>query len=188
MPKLIALAGVLKKTSGIKRVLGLASEIARSEGARVETLDLADFDMPLFSEDFDFKGAPPPGAVALTEAFRGADGFILSAPEYNLSIPGPLKNAIDWLSTASPNPFLDKSGLLMSASPSMSGGNRGLWHLRVPLEYLGAHVYPQMFSLALSHQAYGEDGKLTDRKIADLLEITVRGFVRVTRAIASAKG
>jgi len=63
-------------------------------------------------------------------------------------MPGVLKNLIDWVSRLMPQPFNGKQALLLSASPSMVGGNRGLWSLRVPLEHLGMRVYPDMFSLA----------------------------------------
>ena len=58
-----------------------------------------------------------------------------------------LKNVIDWVSRYRPQPFHARHALLLSASPSMAGGNRGLWALRVPLDHLGAHVFPDMFSL-----------------------------------------
>ena len=96
------------------------------------------------------------GAEALRDCISTNDAFVIACPEYNASMPGVLKNAIDWVSRFSPQPFNEKHGLLMSASPSMVGGNRGLWALRVPLEHLGARVYPDMFSLAQAHQAFDE--------------------------------
>ena len=68
-------------------------------------------------------------------------------------MPGFLKNAIDWTSRFRPQPFNGRQTLLLSASPSMAGGNRGLWALRVPLEHLGARVYPDMLSLAQANSA-----------------------------------
>ena len=67
---------------------------------------------------------------------------MIASPEYNASIPGVLKNAIDWVSRFRPQPFHERHGLLLSASPSMVGGNRSLWALRVPLEHLGARSTP----------------------------------------------
>ena len=83
---------------------------------------------------------------------------MISSPEYNASLPGVLKNAVDWVSRFRPQPFNERHGLLLSASPSMVGGNRGLWALRVPFEHLGARIYPDMFSLAQAHQALDDDG------------------------------
>jgi hypothetical protein len=79
-----------------------------------------------------------------------------------VAMPGGLKNAIDWVSRFRPQPFSGKHGLLMSASPSMVGGNRGLWALRVPLEHLDTRIYPDMFSLAQEHRGLDGDGRLAD--------------------------
>jgi NAD(P)H-dependent FMN reductase len=67
---------------------------------------------------------------------------------------------IDWTSRYRPQPFNGVQGMLVSASPSMAGGNRGLWSLRIPLEHLGARIYPDMFSLAQSHEAFAPNGRL----------------------------
>jgi len=96
-----------------------------------------------------------------------------------------LKNAIDWLSRAKPVPLRGKTALLLSASPSLVGGNRGLWALRVPLEVLGVHVYPEMFSLATAHQGFRPDGELADEALGRFLRRIIDGFVRITSAHAS---
>ena len=80
-------------------------------------------------------------------------------------MPGLLKNAIDWVSRSQPQPFNERHGLLLSASPSMAGGNRGLWALRVPFEHLGARIYPDMFSLAQAHQAFDDGGHIADPQL-----------------------
>jgi hypothetical protein len=64
----------------------------------------------------------------------------------------------------------------------MSGGNRGLWALRVPLEHLGARVYPDMFSLAQAHQAFGADGRLNDATIGKRFESTLECFMDIVEA------
>jgi NAD(P)H-dependent FMN reductase len=102
----------------------------------------------------------PSGPQELCSRLDGVDGFVIASPEYNASVPGVIKNAIDWASRRSPQPFHQKHCLHLSASPSMVGGNRGLWSLRVPLEHLGARVYPDMFSLAQAHSALGDDGRI----------------------------
>ena len=109
------------------------------------------------------------------------DAFVIACPEYNASMPGSLKNSIDWVSRFSPQPFNERHGLLMSASPSMVGGNRGLWALRVPLEHLGARVYPDMFSLAQAHQAFG-DRRLLDNELQDRFEQTIVAFMDLVEA------
>jgi chromate reductase len=93
-----------------------------------------------------------------------------------------LKNSIDWVSRFSPQPFNERHGLLMSASPSMMGGNRGLWALRVPLEHLGARVYPDMFSLARAHQAFDDDGHIADPQLQQRFEQTITAFMDLVEA------
>lgn len=107
---------------------------------------------------------------------------VIVSPEYNDSMPGVLKNAIDWVSRARPQPFNERHGLLLSASPSMAGGNRGLWALRVPLEHLGARVYPDMFSLAQAHNAFTDDGGLADERLRERFDDTIAGFLDLVEA------
>ncbi|MEP7321470.1 MAG: NAD(P)H-dependent oxidoreductase, partial [Saprospiraceae bacterium] len=110
------------------------------------------------------------------------DAFMISSPEYNGSLPGVLKNAIDWVSRLKPQPFNEKNALLMSASPSMAGGNRALWSLRIPLEHLGTRVYPNMFSLAMAHKAFTPDGDLVDATLAKRFEENIIAFMSLTES------
>ncbi len=95
-----------------------------------------------------------------------------------------LKNAIDWLSRAKPMPLRGKRALLLSASPSLVGGNRGLWALRMPLEAIGVHVYPDMFSLASADKAV-QDGALKDPQLAKLLDGMVTRWVAEGRRLGA---
>ena len=106
----------------------------------------------------------------------------MSSPEYNASVPGVLKNAIDWVSRYRPQPFNELHGLLLSASPSMVGGNRGLWALRIPLEHLGARVYPDMFSLAQAHNALADDGRIANEQLHERFENNIANFMDLVEA------
>jgi len=97
-------------------------------------------------------------------------------------MPGFLKNAIDWVSRFRPQPFNERHALLMSASPSMVGGNRGLWTLRVPLEHLGARVFPDMFSLASAHQAFDANGNIINPTLAERFGLNIGAFVDLVEA------
>src|SRR5690606_9473290 len=119
----------------------------------------------------------PPGAEELKRRLEAVDALIIASPEYNYSTPGALKNAIDWVSRYTPTPLRGKHLLLMSASRSLVGGNRGLWATRVPFETLGTFVYPGMFSLAQAHNAFGEGGKLADPALQERLDGLVDAFV-----------
>jgi NAD(P)H-dependent FMN reductase len=122
------------------------------------------------------------GAKRLKERLEAADGFLIASPEYNASMPGHLKNVIDWTSRFKPQPFNGRQALLMSASPSMAGGNRGLWSLRIPLEHLGARVYPDMFSLAQAHQAFTAEGRIADATLTKRFESVIECFIDFVEA------
>jgi NAD(P)H-dependent FMN reductase len=110
---------------------------------------------------------------------------MISSPEYDFSIPGTLENAIDWVSRMNPPVWRGKPGILLSASPSLVGGNRALWTNRVPFEATGACLHPDMFSLAAARQAFDETGGLEDAKLAARLDKTVAAFVATARAPAT---
>lgn len=176
--KLLAFAGSLRAGSLNKKLLGVACEIARKKGAEVKVVDLAEFAMPLYNGDIEDEQGIPPAANKLKDLFNSVEGVIISAPEYNYSVSGVLKNAIDWTSRIKPQPFRQKHMLLMSASPSMVGGNRGLWVLRMSLEAMGAFVYPDMFSLAVANEAFDQNDKLKEANLYKILENNVDGFVK----------
>jgi len=134
-----------------------AARVAEQHGATVDLASMHDFDVRSYDADEEARGGIPAGAHELHRRLEANDAFVIASPEFNASMPGSLKNVIDWLSRFRPQPFHERHGLLMSASPSMGGGNRGLWALRVPLEHLGARIYPDMFSLAMAHDAFADD-------------------------------
>jgi NAD(P)H-dependent FMN reductase len=122
----------------------------------------------------------------LNERVKAADAFAISTPEYVFSIPGSLKNLIDWSSRERPIVWKGKPGLLLGASNSSIGAQRCLWALRVPLEALGAHVYPEMFSLPKADQKFDPAGQLADEELAQQLHAVTRAFLAFAQAIAAA--
>jgi chromate reductase, NAD(P)H dehydrogenase (quinone) len=170
-----AFAGARRTGSLNRKLLGIAVELLRGQGVEVELGELRDYDMPLYDGDLEAAGTLPPGAVALAAKITAADALLIASPEYNFSVPGVVKNVIDWLSRLKPMPLRGKRALLLSASPSLVGGNRGLWALRVPLEGLGVHVFPEMYSLASAHQNLAGDG-IADPMLAKMLEGMLRRF------------
>ena len=163
------------------RLAGVARAAIEAHGGTVDVAAMSDFDCPSYSQDAQAKGFPP-GAEALKRRLEANDAFVIASPEYNGSVPGALKNVIDWVSRFKPQPFNGRHALLLSASPSMVGGNRGLWALRVPLEHLGVRVYPDMFSLAQAHQAFDAEGTLANAQLAERLGQTVTGFMDLAEA------
>jgi chromate reductase len=171
------------------RAESLNTQLARLAAATIETnggdVDLAsmrDFDAPSYNADVQRDHGFPAGAEMLQRRLEACDAFVVASPEYNSSMPGVLKNAIDWVSRYHPQPFNERHGLLLSASPSMVGGNRGLWALRVPFEHLGARVYPDMFSLAQAHHALTSEGRIANEELQQRFETNIANFMDLVEA------
>jgi chromate reductase len=180
--RVLVFSASLRAQSLNTRLARLAADAIERHGATVDLASMRDFDAPSYDGDVEAGEGPPPGARAFRERLEAANGFVISSPEYNASVPGVLKNAIDWVSRARPQPFSERHGLLLSASPSMVGGNRGLWALRVPLEHLGARIYPDMFSLAKAHEALDAAGRLVDDRLRERFDDTIASFLDLVEA------
>lgn len=172
----------LRRKSLNDRLAALAASVVEEKGGTVDRAHMSDFDCPSYDQDAEADDGIPPGAVELRDRLQAADAFVVAAPEYNASMSGALKNAIDWVSRFRPQPFNGRQGLLVSASPSMVGGNRGLWALRIPFEHLGARIYPDMFSLAQAHEAFDDQGRLVNRTLQSRFERTVECFMDFVEA------
>jgi chromate reductase, NAD(P)H dehydrogenase (quinone) len=180
--RLLVLGGSMRGGSVNDRLASLAATVAAEKGAGVDRATMSDFECPPYDQDDELKTGIPPGAVALRDRLMAVDGFMIASPEYNASMSGVLKNTIDWTSRFRPQPFNGKQAFLMAASPSMAGGKVGLWALRVPLEHLGARVYPDMFALAQAHQAFDQSGKISDAKLQNWFESTIDCFIDLVEA------
>lgn len=164
------------------RLASLAANVVEEQGATVDRATMAEFECPSYDFDVEQSTGLPEQARAFCQRIKEADAFIIASPEYNASMPGFLKNSIDWVSRARPQPFNGKQALLMSASPSMVGGNRGLWSLRVPLEHLGTRIYPDMFSLAQAHEAFNDAGRLKNDVLQQRFMSTIDCFLDLVEA------
>lgn len=164
------------------KLVKLAIKILERNDVKVINPFMHEFDCPSFNQDLEKKGVQPEGATEFKNRLLTTDAFIISSPEYNGSMPGHLKNAIDWVSRFRPQPFNERHALLMSASPSLAGGNRGLWSLRVPLEHLGTRVFPNMFSLSAAHKALDDEGNIQDSTLAKRFEDNLVAFINLAEA------
>jgi NAD(P)H-dependent FMN reductase len=164
------------------RLAELAARVIEAHDGTVDYVRMEEFDCPSYNQDVQDASGLPAGAQELCRRVEAADGFVIASPEYNASMPGMLKNAIDWASRHRPQPFNARHGLLMSASPSMTGGNRALWSLRIPFEHLGARIYPDMFSLATAHDAFNDEGGIASTQLAERFERTIVGFMDLVEA------
>lgn len=178
--KVLLFAAALRKGSCNKKLIAIADEIAKKD-AETDLADFAEFDMPLYNADIQDSIGFPEGMKKFITRLKNSDALIISSPEYNYSTPGTLKNLIDWVSRETPMPWKNRHILLMSASPSLVGGNRGLWHTRVPLECCGSFVYPEMFSLANAYEAFDEKGKLKDPGAHKRLEQNIHSFLQAVK-------
>ena len=146
-PKILAFAGSTRKESFNKKLIKIAAEAARAAGAEVTLIDLKDFSMPLYDGDLEAEQGIPENGKKLKALMMAHDGFLISAPEYNSSISGVLKNTIDWASRPAPGEtplvcFAGKVVALMSASPGALGGLRGLVTVRSLLSNIRVIVLP----------------------------------------------
>jgi NAD(P)H-dependent FMN reductase len=180
--RFLVFAASMRTDSLNTQLARLAAESIGAGGGTVDHASMRDFDAPSYDADAQTADGLPDGAVAFRERLEAAHAFVIASPEYNASMPGLLKNAIDWVSRARPQPFNERHGLLMSASPSMVGGNRGLWSLRVPLEHLGARVYPDMFSLAQAHRVLDEQGRIANEQLRQRFADTIANFMDLVEA------
>lgn len=158
--KVIAFAGSLRKGSFNKALISAAKELA-PEGMEIEIFDIAG--IPLYNQD-DEK-IPPKTVVEFKEAIRNADAVLIATPEYNYSIPGVLKNAIDWASRPyDSNPFKGKPAAIMSASGSILGGSRAQYHLRQVFVFLDVHPLnkPEVI-VPLAQEKIDAEGRITDQ-------------------------
>ena len=179
--KVLVFGASLRADSLNRTLADVAARAAAAHGAVVDHASMRDFDVPAFDGDLEPSAGIPAGARALQERLLASDAFIIASPEYNASMPGILKNLIDWTSRIRPQPFDGHHGLLMSASPSLAGGNRGLWALRVPFEHLGVRVFPDMFSLSMAHKALHGD-EIADAALRARFDKTLHAFLSLAEA------
>ncbi len=164
-------AGSLRKGSYNKALLRTALQLLPKD-AKLEIFDLEG--IPLFNQDLEKQ--MPEKVKEFKAKIKGADAILIATPEYNYSMPGVLKNAIDWASRPyGDNSFEGKSVAIMSASPGMFGGARAQYHLRQTFVFLDMHpVNKPEVMVPFAHEKVNEQGIIVDEttreKIKDLLE------------------
>lgn len=174
--KFFCFAGSLRQGSLNQLVLKQTQKELNQLGFDCIAPDFKEFDLPHYNGDLDLGNTYPENLLKFKNLMESTDASIIVCPEYNHSIPGLVKNLVDWVSRLRPTPWKNRNILLMSASPSMSGGRMGLWQLRIPLTACGAYVFPDMFCLPKAHEAFA-DGHLKDPKTLEILRGTLKNFV-----------
>lgn len=173
---IIGLCGSLRQNSFNKRLLERALYHAQQRGAQCTLCNATLLELPPFNED-NARSASPPPVLELKNLIASADLLIITTPEYNHSIPGVLKNMIDW-DSYNGNPFDGKVAVIMGASPGKLGTVRAQLHLRQILTALGVYVIekPQLF-VSEAHSAFSKDGSLVDQNSETMLiQLVERGL------------
>jgi chromate reductase len=174
--RILAISGSLRRDSHNTRLLRAAAEMLPPGVELVPFDGLAD--VPPYNEDLDGDPAPS-GVETLREAIEYADALLISTPEYNASIPGVLKNAIDWASRPFPDNVLrDKPVAVIGASTGLFGAVWAQAELRKALRHTGARVLDDELPVGTADHAFTPGGKLLDpelnRRLADLLDQVTR--------------
>jgi chromate reductase len=161
---LLGIPGALRADSTNRR---LVREAARLYGGPFTEADIR---MPLFDEDLEIAEGIPPEAQRLFDQIAAAEAVVISSPEYNKSIPGVLKNALDWVSRIKGNPWKDKPLAIIGAADGREGGARASFALRLAM----TPFRPRMLTgpevqVANSRQAFDADGRLIDARYVKAL-------------------
>ncbi len=186
-PKILAFAGSLREHSYSKRVVKAAMKGAIDAGADVTFVDLRDYPMPIYNEDDHKKDGFSENALKLQKLLAAHDGLLIASPEYNGSLPGVLKNAIDWASRASDKykmgeVFKGKIAAIMTESPGAFGGIRCLGHLRGVLSILLVNVLPSEIAVGKVHEMFdGNGAEMIDEKMKKVLETLAESLVDILK-------
>jgi chromate reductase len=177
---ILAFGGSLRKGSYNRALLKAAQEMVPS-GARLEIFDIAG--IPAFNQDLETN--PPPIVKEFKAKIRAADAILIATPEYNYSVPGFLKNAIDIASRPyGDNAFDGKPVALMGASVGMLGTARAQYHLRQSCVFLNMHPLNQPeVMVPLAQEKIDKDGKVTDQKTREKIRELLEGLVAWTRRL-----
>ncbi|MBI4187447.1 MAG: NAD(P)H-dependent oxidoreductase [Chloroflexi bacterium] len=177
---ILGFAGSLRKGSYNKALLRAATELVPKD-ATLEIFDLEG--IPPFNQDLE--PSMPDKVKEFKREIKLADAILIVTPEHNYSIPGVLKNAIDWASRPyGDNSFEGKPAAVMSASPGMLGGARAQYHLRQVLVFLDMHPInrPEVF-VTLANQKFDEKGILTDEKTKEFIKGLLEALTAWTKRL-----
>lgn len=182
MTTLIGLPGALRKGSHNAALLRAAAELAPA-GTSLELASLAG--IPPYDGDLESEQGIPEPVARLKDRIAGADGLLIATPEYNHSIPGVLKNAIDWLSRPPKDAarvFAGRPVAILGATPGLGGTRFAQAALLPVLRTLGTELWTgKQLYVAGAGKLFDAEGKLTDEKTRELLAAFVAGFAAFAR-------
>jgi chromate reductase len=173
--RVLGIAGSVRRDSHNRKLLRAAAATLPS-GVELELWDrLAE--LPHFDEDLEL--GPAPAAVQdLRDAIARADAVLISTPEYNAGVPGVLKNALDWVSRPfDTHPLRGKPVAVVGASTGLFGAVWAQAEVRRVAAHIGARVLDRELPIGLAHDAFGEDGALSDADQVEALAAVVQALV-----------
>jgi chromate reductase len=172
--KVVGFSGSLRRGSLNSAALQALTTLAPADLA-IDIFDLSP--IPLYNDDLRTNEGYPEGVQSFRDALKAADGVLIVTPEYNYSIPGVLKNAIDWASRPPEQPFDGKPIAIMGASPGALGSARAQYHLRQCFIYLNGQVMnrPEVM-IGGANSKFNAEGNLTDQGTADFLKKFLAAF------------
>ena len=189
--RVLGVVGSLRRDSHNRRLLQAASD-HMPDGTELVIFDGLKAVEPFDETDEHENGGGLPGADAFIDAIRDADAILFVTPEYNGSIPGVLKNAIDWASRPTPatSPLAGKPVAAIGASTGMFGAAWAQADLRKSLGLAGARVLDEELAVPGAHEAFHDDGRIkrgaTRRRLAEILELLIAQARERATASASA--
>ena len=174
----ISICGSLRKGSYNRMVMNALPGLAPAALSFTEAPPFSEF--PLYNADVETSTGFPAAVQKLAEAVRAADGVIIVTPEYNFSIPGALKNAIDWVSRVPNQPFTGKPVAIQSAANGSLGGGRMQYDLRRTLLFLNAATFgrPEIFVGNCSTRIDAKTGEITDPQTVELIRQQLAAFAK----------
>jgi len=187
MPKnqldVVVICGSLREGSYNAMVAQSLPELAPDDMAIRLAPSFEEF--PLYNADIQNSSGFPSEVTDFADAIRDADGIVVVTPEYNFSIPGGLKNALDWVSRLDAQPFANKPVAIQSASPSPLGGGRVQYHLRQLMVFLDALVLnkPEIFVSDVAAKVDETTGELTDETTKKFLRQQLEAFAKFIRKV-----
>lgn len=180
--KILGISGSLRRASYNTMVLHAASRLV-PDGVTLDVYGQMG-EIPLYNDDVRLESGFPPVVDAFRTAIREADALLVASPEYNFSVPGVLKNAIDWASRAPDQPFADKPVAILGASPGLLGTARMQYHLRQCFVFLDSRLLnkPELMIGQVASK-FDADGNLTDGPTAELIKAQLEALVAWTKRL-----
>jgi len=178
----LVICGSLRKGSFNRMLANALPALKPAEMNLVEAPPIGT--LPLYNADVQAAGVPPEVA-ALVDAVRAADGVLFVSPEYNWTIPGTIKNAVDWVSRVKDQPWANKPIAIQSAAPGLLGGARMQYHLRQSMTSVEALILirPEVFVNLAPRKFDEKTGELTDQPTRDIVKQQLEAFVKFIRKV-----